>query len=54
MPPEFFPQPEIIATYDHVKEIVFYNKEVFDSLDESQRRYVYFLKEPYLELATTH
>lgn len=54
MPPEYFPQPEIIATYDHIQEIVFFNKEVFDTLTERQRHQVYFLRSPYLELTTTN
>lgn len=53
MPPEYFPSDSIIATLDRVNNIVFYRKDIFDTLPYHQQREVYFLKESFLELTTT-
>lgn len=46
----FFPQHGIIASLDRKNNIVFFDRDVFDTLDVYQQRRVMQLDDPFLEL----
>lgn len=52
-PPEFFSNENVIATLDRDNNIVHYNREIVDDLPWVEKRKVYYLEEPALEIATT-
>ena len=52
-PPEFFSHPDIVAELDAEKNIVFYRKDVFETLSPIDKSRVLFLRDKYLVLATT-
>ena len=50
-PPEFFPSPTIVASLDEERNIVFINTTLFDTLDDNQKRRIYNISSPFIELA---
>ena len=48
----FFPQSGMIAMLDRENNIVFYDRDVFERLDNFERRKIFQLDQPYLELVT--
>lgn len=50
VPPEFFPTDNIIASLDRARNIVFFRQDVFDTLPYSEKRKIYYLDSPYLEM----
>lgn len=49
MPPTFFPADNIVAMYDDEKEIVYYNWDVWPTLDKDEKHKVYTIHTKYLE-----
>lgn len=52
-PREFFSSDSVIATLDEKNNIVHYRKDIVDELPWVEKRKVYYLQEPELEIATT-
>lgn len=52
-PPDFFPEPDIIAMLDAKRNIVFYRKDLFDQLSSLDQSKVYHMSEKYLRFGTT-
>lgn len=50
-PAEFFPKDTIVAKLDAERNIVFFRKDVYDSLDERGKSRILNLQDEYLELA---
>lgn len=51
-PPEFFPTDNVIATLDRENNIVHYRQDVVDDLPWVEKRKVFYLEAPVLEVAT--
>lgn len=51
-PSSFFPSPDVVAMYDEEKQIIHYDKELFEQLSPEEKHRIYTLNEPVL-VATT-
>jgi len=49
MPPTFFPTDNIVAMYDAEQEIVYYNWDVWPTLDKDEKHKIYTIHTKYLE-----
>lgn len=52
-PPEFFPEPDIVAMLDTERNIVFFRQDLFDQLSSLDQSRVYHMNEKYLRFTTT-
>lgn len=47
-PPEFFPQPDVLAMLDVHNNIVHYRKDIADTLTSEECKKIIFLRDKYL------
>lgn len=52
-PPDFFPEPDIVAMLDDERNIVFFRQDLFDQLSDIDQSKVYHMRDKYLRFSTT-